>query len=85
MESLTIEGHDTIADSIRQAVLSHLVDASVNVEGGGGHYTIAVVSKAFAGKNMLDSQRLVYRAIAHLMAGDSAPVHAIDSLVTRVP
>jgi hypothetical protein len=26
---------------------------------------------------------LVYAAITHLMAGDVAPVHAIDKLVTR--
>ena len=85
MDVSTHQGQDVIADSIRQAVLSQIVDAKVSVEGGGGHYTIAVVSKVFAGKNMLDSQRLVYRAIAHLMAGDSPPVHAVDSLVTRVP
>jgi hypothetical protein len=27
----------------------------------------------------------VYSAIAHLMSGDMAPVHAVDSLTTRVP
>jgi stress-induced morphogen len=44
-----------------------------------------VTSPVFAGKSMLESQRLVYGAIAHLMAGDQAPVHAIDSLKTRTP
>ncbi len=39
----------------------------------------------FAGKGMLDSQRLVYGAIAHMMKGDRAPVHAVDSLKTRTP
>jgi hypothetical protein len=34
---------------------------------------------------MLESQRLVYSAIAHLMKGDLAPVHAVDKLKTRVP
>jgi hypothetical protein len=28
-------------------------------------------------------QQQVYAAIQHLMAGDAAPVHAIDRLVTR--
>ena len=37
----------------------------------------------FAGKSMLESQRLVYGAIAHLMKGDGAPVHAVDKLTTR--
>jgi stress-induced morphogen len=44
-----------------------------------------VVSPAFAGLGMLESQRLVYSAIAHLMQGDLAPVHAVDRLKTRVP
>jgi len=34
---------------------------------------------------MLESQRMVYGAIAHLMKGDLAPVHAVDRLQTRVP
>jgi acid stress-induced BolA-like protein IbaG/YrbA len=32
----------------------------------------------FTGKNMVDSQRIVYGAIAHLMKGNVAPVHAVD-------
>lgn len=70
-----------ITDSISRAI----ADATVRVEGGGGHYTIEVVAPVFAGKGMLDSQRLVYAAIAHLLKGDDAPVHAVDSLRTRAP
>ena len=33
----------------------------------------------------LESQRLVYGAIMHLMQGGSAPVHAVDRLDTRTP
>ncbi|MGO8992287.1 MAG: BolA/IbaG family iron-sulfur metabolism protein [Polyangiaceae bacterium] len=73
---------DSILDGIRNAIRSELSDADVEVSGGGGHYTIAVKSKAFAGKNMMESHRLVYSAIAPLMKGDSAPVHAVDSLKT---
>ena len=47
----------------------------------GGHQG----SPVFAGKNMLESQRMVYGAIADLMKGDRAPVHAVDSLKTRTP
>jgi hypothetical protein len=32
---------------------------------------------------MIESHRLVYAAIAPLMAGDAAPVHAIDRLKTE--
>ena len=53
--------------------------------GGNGHYTIVVESPVFAGKSMLESQRLVYGAIAHLMKGDAPPIHAVDSLRTRAP
>ncbi len=53
--------------------------------GGGGHYRINVVSIGFAGKSMLESQRLVLGAIKHLINGDRAPVHAVDSLTTRTP
>jgi acid stress-induced BolA-like protein IbaG/YrbA len=39
----------------------------------------------FAGMSKLESQRLVYSAIAHLMQGDMPPVHAVDSLKTQTP
>jgi len=39
----------------------------------------------FAGKSRLESQRLVLGSIKHLMAGDLAPVHAVDRLGTRTP
>jgi acid stress-induced BolA-like protein IbaG/YrbA len=72
-----------VVDALQQAIESKIPDAQANVTGGGGHYTIDVVSKAFEGLGMLDSQRLVYSAIAHLMQGDLAPVHAVDKLTTR--
>lgn len=80
--------HDTdfqgsVTDAIRDAIVAKIPGAAVKAEGGGGHFTIDVTSEAFEGKNMLESQRLVYGAIAHLMKGDRAPVHAVDSLKTR--
>ncbi|HEY5079319.1 MAG TPA: BolA family protein [Opitutaceae bacterium] len=74
-----------VLQAIREAITGKLAGAQIEVAGAGGHYTIAVVSPAFAGKSMLESQRLVYAAIAHLMKGDGAPVHAVDSLRTRAP
>ena len=84
MSSHPTDFQGSVPEAIRQAILQKIEGADVAVEGGGGHYTIVVVSTAFAGKSMLESQRLVYGAIAHLMAGDRAPVHAVDSLKTRV-
>lgn len=76
----------SVEDSIKSAILEKIPDAAVDVaSGSGGHFTLQVVSPVFAGKSMLESQRLVLGAIAHLMKGDGAPVHAIDSLKTRAP
>lgn len=75
----------SILDALRDAILKSLPDAQVEASGGGGHFSLRVVSQAFAGKGMLESHRLVYTAIAPLMQGDRAPVHAIDSLVTKTP
>ena len=74
----------SITDAIREAIVAAITDADVLVSGGGGHYSIEVTSAAFAGKNRVESQRLVYSAIAHLRRGDMAPVHAVDSLRTHV-
>jgi stress-induced morphogen len=75
-----------IASAIREAIVASIADAQVTVNSpSGGHYELSVVSTVFAGKNMLQSQRLVLSAIAPLMKGDRAPVHAIDTLKTRVP
>jgi len=74
-----------VCEAIREAVRAKIEGASVDVSGGNGHFTIAVTSPVFAGKNMVESQRLVYGAIAHLMKGDRAPVHAVDRLTTRTP
>ena len=68
-----------------EAILEALPDAEIEVSGGGGHFAIRVVSPEFEGKNTLAKQRLVYGAIAHLMKGDEAPVHAVDRLETLVP
>ncbi len=79
----TFEG--SVNDAIRKAITDAIEGAEVEVSGGGGHFTINVVSAAFEGKNMVQSQRLVYQAITHLMAGDAPPVHAVDRLTTKAP
>ncbi len=49
--------------------------------GGESHFTVAIVSAAFAGKSRVDRQRLVHAALAEELAG---PVHAL-ALVLRAP
>jgi acid stress-induced BolA-like protein IbaG/YrbA len=75
--------HGDVCEAIRRSITSKIPGAAVEASGGGGHYSIRVTSAEFSGKTMLASQRLVYGAIAHLMAGDRAPVHAVDSLITK--
>ncbi|MEO8900955.1 MAG: BolA family protein [Polyangiaceae bacterium] len=75
----------SVVDALRDAIEQAVPGSKAAVSGAGGHFSIEVVSEAFAGKGMLESQRLVYGAIAHLMKGDLAPVHAVDTLKTRVP
>lgn len=74
-----------IVDEVKAAILDKIPDGDVSVSGSGGHFQIEVVSPVFAGKSMLESQRLVLGSIKHLMAGDNAPVHAVDTLKTRTP
>jgi acid stress-induced BolA-like protein IbaG/YrbA len=59
--------------------------SEVSVTGGGGHFEIHVISEAFAGKRPMPRQRMVYLAIKDLMAGDHAPMHAVDRMVCETP
>ena len=77
---------DEVCAALRDAIVAALPEAQVQVTPASpGHFEIEVVSPAFAGKSMVKQQQLVYAAIKDLMAGDSAPVHAVDRLRTRVP
>ena len=71
--------------AIKSAVEAAIPGAVCEATGGGGHFEIAVTAAAFAGQSLLNKQRMVLSAVAHLMAGDQAPVHAVDSIVTKTP
>lgn len=72
-----------ISTAVSTALTERIANAKVTVTGRGGHFSIEVVAPVFEGLGMLESQRLVLRSIAHLMAGENAPVHAVDTIVTR--
>jgi acid stress-induced BolA-like protein IbaG/YrbA len=75
---------EALADELAKAVRAALPDAEVTVEiGSPGHFALEVASAAFVGLSRVRQQQRVYAAIGHLMAGDAAPVHAIDRLITR--
>ncbi len=80
----SMSAEDTVA-AIKSRVVAAIPGCRVEAAGGGGHFTIEVVSDAFEGLNSLKKQRMVYRAIKDLMAGDDAPVHAVDALKTLTP
>jgi acid stress-induced BolA-like protein IbaG/YrbA len=74
------------SSDLLQAIESALPGADVEVTSGQpGHFSLSVTAAQFQGKSPLSRQREVYRAIAHLMRGDGAPVHAIDQLRTQTP
>lgn len=73
-----------ITDDIAAAIANSIEGARVTaIEASPGHFEITVVSAAFAGKSLLQKQRMVLSPLKTLMAGDGAPVHAIDRIVTR--
>ena len=69
----------------KAAIEASIPGAVATVRGDGGHFDIEVTAAAFAGKRILAQQRLVYSAIKDLMAGDHAPMHAVDRMVCKVP
>jgi len=76
-------GASPIAGQIHEAIAQALPGAEVKVSAGQpGHFSLSVRAAQFQNQNRVTCQRLVYKAIAHLMAGDRAPVHAIDQLET---
>jgi stress-induced morphogen len=85
MSSHATDFTGSIPDAITSAIRERMSDAVVTVSGGGGHWNIGVVSTAFAGKSLLEQQRLVLSAIKHLINGANPPVHAVDTLTTTTP
>jgi stress-induced morphogen len=77
---------DDVEERLRAAIAEALPGAIVEARAAGpGHFELRVVAEAFRGRSRLQQHQLVYGAIAPLMTGDAAPVHAIDRLVTEVP
>lgn len=68
-------------DEIREALQANIGDAqSIDVSGDGRHFNIKIVAPSFEGLNTLERHRKVLNALKELMAGNDAPVHAIDSI-----
>ena len=77
---------EPLARELRERIERELPGSRARVRAtSGGHFEIEVECAAFAGKPRVRQHQMVYSAIAPLLAGDAAPVHAIDRLDCRVP
>lgn len=73
-----------VARDLESAIRAALPEARIDVQAlSPGHFEISVVDAGFEGLSKVKQQQRVYAAIAPLMEGDRAPVHAIDRMVTR--
>jgi len=71
---------------LKEAIERAIAGAEVEViAGGAGHFELRVKAAEFAGQTRVAQQRAVYAAISHLMKGETAPVHAIDTMEILVP
>jgi len=84
-----------VADQMRRKLEASLAPLSLEIDddsakhaghagaraGGESHFSVRMVSAAFAGKSRVERQRLVHAALAEELAG---PVHAL-ALALRAP
>ena len=76
----------TIDRAMETAIREAIPDAQdVDIKANGNHFTVRVVAASFKGRTMIQKHRMVLSAISPFMAGDGAPVHAIDQLVCELP
>jgi len=77
---------DALANELRERIEREIPGARARVRcASPGHFEIEVEAEAFAGRPRVRQHQLVYAAIAPMLAGDAAPVHAIDRLECRIP
>ena len=74
-----------LAIEIKQRIETAIPEAQVEVMiGGDRHYALKVISGSFEGLAQVKQHQMVYAAIKDLMAGNDAPIHAIDKMDLRV-
>ena len=56
----------------------------VDTAGDQNHYAVRVIAEEFRGKNRVQQQRMVNKALESLLSGPAAPLHAM-ALETRAP
>lgn len=74
-----------LAETMRRKIEAALPGALVRVQAlSPGHFEVEVEAEQFQDLSLLKQQQRVYAAIAPMLSGNSALVHAIDRMVTRV-
>jgi acid stress-induced BolA-like protein IbaG/YrbA len=68
--------------AIERLIQSELPESEVHVTGDGSHFEAVVISEDFAGKSLLEKQRLVMSAVRRQI--DSGELHAL-SIKTYTP
>ena len=70
-----------ISSDIKQRIEQSIAHSQAEViDGGNRHYILTVTSKSFEGLSPVKQQQMVYASIKDLMAGNEAPIHAIDKM-----
>jgi hypothetical protein len=61
----------SVIDALREAIERKIPGSRAEVNGGGGHFAIEVTSPAFAGRSMLERQRMVTNISVKLFCADT--------------
>lgn len=59
MSSHPTDFQGSVIDALREAIERKIPGSRAEVNGGGGHFAIEVTSPAFAGRSMIERQRMV--------------------------
>jgi len=75
------------ATEIERLIKASFPEAEVTITDTAGdqnHYAATIIDEAFRGKNRVQQQRMVNEALAEILDGPTAPLHAL-ALTTRAP
>lgn len=76
-----IDNSSDISSEIKIRIEKSIVNSQAEVTcGGNRHYSLTVMSNSFDGLTQVKQHQLVYATIKDLMAGNDAPIHAIDQM-----
>lgn len=75
------------ASEIERLILATFPNAKVEIRdlaGDNNHFAATVIDESFRGKNRVQQQRMVNAALAEILEGANAPLHAL-ALTTSAP